>query len=376
MIDQTKQEDVGTGKMKVLLPGGAIYQENPYMNLLTGGLEANDIDVRHSEKFILFPITRGLIRHRDVDVVQLEWIYPFYVINNLKLKPANTVLTFIRAVMLMIDILIVAILPVFVVRTVHNKHHHDRIYPQTERVLNELVFAAIDAIVVKCDRAVDVIESQYITADPGRIHAIPDGSYKSIYENDVSKERAREDLSISEDAFVYLYFGLIREYKGLPDLLQAYTDLKRPDTQLWVVGNPDSEKLEKEISDLANRAADITTVFEFIPADRVQYYMNAADVLVLPYRDILNSGVAYAGLTFGLPIVAPKIGCIPEIVSPENDFLYERDQPNGLRSKLEAARGRPDLESIGDRNYQQAISRDWKRVAAEYDEVYQSLCEN
>jgi glycosyltransferase involved in cell wall biosynthesis len=346
------------------------------MDLLTGGLEANEVDVRYSEKFVFLPITRGVLRHRDVDVVQLEWLYPFYTIDDLEFEPANRALTFLRAVALLVDLTIVALLPVYTVRTVHNKRHHDRAYPRIERVLNELVFALASAVVVKCERAVGIIDAEYRAADPDRMYVVSDGSYAPTYENEVSRGRARDELSIPDDAFVYLYFGLIRGYKGVPDLLRAYTALERSDTQLWIVGNPDSEELEREIRDVADRTTDVTTVFEYVPGERIQHFMNAADVLVLPYRDILNSGTTYAGLTFGLPIVAPRIGCIPETVSAENDLLYDPDQPNGLRSALETVYEHPDLESVGETNYERAIGRSWDRVGKEYLGVYRSLSED
>lgn len=362
-----------TDETTVLFPGGSIYSGNPYMDLLTGGLEANEVDVRYSENFVFLPITRGILQHRDVDIVQIEWLYPLYRINDLEFDPANSVLTFMRAATLLIDLSIVALLPVLTVRTVHNKHHHDRTYPRVERILNESVFALADAIVVKCERAVGIIDDRYTAADPERMHVVSDGSYVTAYENDVSRERARDELSIPDDAFVYLYFGLIREYKGVPDLLRAYTGLNHSDTQLWIVGNPGSDELEREIDTRASRRTDVTTVFDYIPGERIQYYMNAADVLVLPYRDILNSGTAYAGLTFGLPIVAPKIGCVPETVAAENDLLYDSDRSNGLRSALETVYEHPDLESIGDANYERSVTRSWDGVAAEYIDVYQSV---
>ena len=373
MVDRTERSTEEANETTVLLPGGPIYSGNPYMDLLTGGLEANGTDIRYSEAFVFLPITRGILRHRDVDVVQLEWLYPFYTIDDLEFAPANSVLTFVRSVTFLVDLSIAALFSVSIVRTVHNKHHHDRTYPRIERVLNELLFALADAIVVKCERAVGIIDARYTAADPDRMHVVPDGSYVTAYEDDVSRERAREELSISDDAFVYLYFGLIREYKGVPDLLRAYTGLDRSDTRLWIVGNPDSRELKREIDDGAGRTTDVTTVFDYVPDERIQYYTNAADVLVLPYRDILNSGTAYAGLTFGLPIVAPKIGCLPETVPAENDLLYDPDRSNGLRSALETAYDHPDLDSVGDANYERAVDRSWDRVATEYLSVYRSL---
>lgn len=59
-------------------------------------------------------------------------------------------------------------------------------------------------------------------------------------------------------------------------------------------------------------------------------YMKAADVMVLPYRDIINSGSAILGMSFGKAIIAPHLGCIPEILKSEGGILYDPNDKNGL----------------------------------------------
>ncbi|WP_336328788.1 glycosyltransferase family 4 protein [Halovenus sp. HT40] len=357
--------------LTTLLLSGSVFSGNPNMTLLSEGLERAGTEVRCPDNKRVFPATQAALRNRDADILQIDWPYPHYLIRNSDSDALNKIFTVLRAVTFLLDLLVVSVLPIKLVRVVHNKRHHEKIYPRVERVVNELNFLVADAITVKCTRAGDIVDSHYTAASVDKMHVIPDGNYIPAYENTVSMEVARDELSIPDDEFVFLFFGHIREYKGVPDLLETFPDLDRSDARLWIVGNPKTDDLEAEITALAQQD-DVETVLEYIPDDRVQYYMNAADVLVLPYRDILNSGAVYAGLSFGLPVVTPAIGCLPETVPPENEFLYDPTRDRALLQELERAYDQPDLASIGRANYEYAQDQSWDRVAQRVTDMYRS----
>jgi len=115
-----------------------------------------------------------------------------------------------------------------------------------------------------------------------------------------------------------LFFGRLQPYKGLEYLVTAFELLARksPAYRLIIAGEPKkgSEAYESEIR---RRIAawvgqgSIVPVFKFIADADVELYFKAADVLVLPYKDIFQSGVLFLGLTFGLPVVASDVGSLP-----------------------------------------------------------------
>lgn len=355
--------------LTVLLMDGERYPENPYMSLSIGALRELGVDVRTPELPLLFPLTRTAIAHRDADVMQLDWVYDYYIISLTGNDLIDRIATILRAVTMLIDLVVVSLLPIAVVWTVHNERHHERKYRRIERAVNELLFSVADAVTVKCHAAIETITSMYALADPANFSVVPDGNFIPAYENEVSRETARDELSIPEDAFVCLFFGLVREYKGIPELVEAFVELDAPDVELWIVGNPHTDELQREIEALSFGVDGIETVFEFVPDDRIQYYMNAADVLALPYRNILNSGSAHLGLSYGRPVVAPTIGCLPETL-PDENFLYDPNDPDGLERALRRAREHPDLESIGRSNYEHAVEQDWKTAATRLAGVY------
>jgi glycosyltransferase involved in cell wall biosynthesis len=97
---------------------------------------------------------------------------------------------------------------------------------------------------------------------------------------------------------------------------------------LLIVGKPLNQKIAKEINSVVDNR--ITTVLEFIPDDDIQIYMNAADVVILPYTDILTSGAAILAMSFGKPVIAPAVKCITETIDDKGGFVGSGSVSNGL----------------------------------------------
>jgi len=361
--------------LTLLLMSGSWYPENAYMTLLADALREAGVDVRTPPLPLFFPLTRAVLANRDADAMQLDWIYDYYVTTGTGVGPANAVVSFLRAAAFLVDLALVSLLGVGVVRTVHNERHHEGLYPRTERVVNECVFAVADAVTVKCGAAADAVAAAYRVPEADEMEVVPDGSFVAAYENDVSRGAARRDLGIDDDAFVVLFFGLIREYKGVPDLVEAFAALDAPDAELWLVGNPHDDRTEAQVAALARSDPRIETRLEFVPDERIQYFLNAADVLALPYRRILNSGTAHLGLSYGRPVVAPAIGCLPETVPPENELLYDPSDADGLAAALRRAYDHPDLGSIGRANHRHARSQRWARAATALTDIYRDAAD-
>jgi glycosyltransferase involved in cell wall biosynthesis len=92
--------------------------------------------------------------------------------------------------------------------------------------------------------------------------------------------------------------------------------------------------------------------------------MNAADVVVLPYRDIFTSGAALLAMSFGKAIVAPRIGCMAELLRSEGAYLYDKDDPRGLTKAIsQATREQQRLPMMGLYNLQQAQALNWTEMA-------------
>ena len=343
--------------------------KNPYHELLFDALSEHGVNPIQESLPLFLPLTRTVHRVDRVDVIHLDWLYSLFHVNKVTDSTAiNTVLTACMAFMLCVDLLCIKLLSVPLVWTVHNKYDHNRDYYTVEKALNVVVANVVDAISVKCESAGETVEEIYRIRDGSKVVIVPDGNYKNAYPNKLKKPVAREELGIGNE-FVYLYFGMIQPYKGVKELIDQFRNIDAPDASLWIVGMPNTERLANRITERAAEDDRIHTRLEFVPAEEVQYYFNAADILVFPYRSILNSGSVLLGLSFGRPIVAPEIGCIPSVVPTENELLYDPEDPDGLEDALVEARS-VDIEKIGSANFQYADSLRWSKAGLAYKNVY------
>jgi glycosyltransferase involved in cell wall biosynthesis len=112
----------------------------------------------------------------------------------------------------------------------------------------------------------------------------------------------------------------------------------------------------------------VTIVPEKVDDARIQYFMNASDAVVLPYRRSLTSGAAVLAMSFARPCIAPRIGCFGEMLDERGAFLYRR---GGLRDAMEEAmRRRDELPAMGEYNRARAAAWSWDAIAARTLAVY------
>ncbi len=139
--------------------------------------------------------------------------------------------------------------------------------------------------------------------------------YKPDYVR-VDKAEAREKLGVPSDAVVFLYYGTIRPSKGLDTLMEAIAKVQKRNKKVYLLAAGAFHKVDKEMYKLlAERVekAGSKVDFGFLPFEMVKYYFSAADVLVLPYKEGTQSGVAQIGLMYELPFIASDIYCMDDI---------------------------------------------------------------
>jgi glycosyltransferase involved in cell wall biosynthesis len=198
------------------------------------------------------------------------------------------------------------------------------------------------------------------------------GHYRGVYADTISRSEARRRLGLAPDGPVVVYFGLIRPYKNVPLLIRTFRQLDDPKAKLCIAGKPDTPRLAREIEAAVGDDPRVKVVFEFIPDDEVQLYLRTADLMVLPFTEILNSGSALLALSFDCPVLIPNKGSMQELaqrVGKEWVQTYVGDLTiqildQALRFALDIRRAaRAPLEQF-----------DWALVAAQTLEAYQKTC--
>ena len=336
---------------------------NPYQKLLLNHLQNIDVKVQGSGTCRIFSLLRVTFSHWKPDILHLHWHHSFLV-------GSNAIKTIIKSVSFISELLVLKLFGVKIVWTVHNITNHEEKFRSMELFFSKILSRLCDKIIVHSPAAKKKVMKVYGANRNFPIVVIPHGNYINSYKNVVNKSEARNQLKIDIEDLVYLYFGLIRPYKGVSDLIEVFKKLNGSQTKLLIVGKPYNDEIVKNIRKLCNKNENIKTIFKFIPDDEIQIYMNAADIVVLPYRDILTSGAVILAMSFGKTIIAPAIGCIPDVLDSEGSFLYDPSEKGGLVKAMRQVFN-ADLKKMGKHNFELAKQFRWDKIAKRTYEVYQ-----
>jgi glycosyltransferase involved in cell wall biosynthesis len=176
------------------------------------------------------------------------------------------------------------------------------------------------------------------------VTVIPFGINNSVPDTDLTPQQAKRSLGIREGERTILFFGNIGPYKGVDFLVDAFLQIVARNSyyRLIIAGKPRGgcekylDEIQRTISRDVNRARVIQKI-GYIPDEETELYFKAADVLVLPYTQVSQSGVLLLGYSFGLPVVAADVGSLGEdIVEGRTGLLCKPCDPVDLANSIEA----------------------------------------
>lgn len=215
---------------------------------------------------------------------------------------------------------------------------------------------------------------------PGtRVTVIPHGDF-SYYRELVIDRSGYEKKVISGGAKRVLFFGVLKPYKGVDILIEAFARLPEPllrNAVLQIVGMP-KMPIEPLITLVRQRGIEARIIWDlrFVNEEEVGLYFEQADVVVLPYRRIDQSGVLMIALAFGKPIVASHVGGVAEIIKDGiHGFLVEKENIESLSTALERILIDDDLRMRMAKEVQMLSNKElsWERIAEKTIEIYNSV---
>jgi D-inositol-3-phosphate glycosyltransferase len=176
-----------------------------------------------------------------------------------------------------------------------------------------------------------------------RITVIPLGINDVFPNTGLTATEARQRLHLEKGEKAILFFGRIAPYKGLEYLVKAFQSrLASPgEYRLIIAGKPEKgcdaywDAVQEAVREDVN-CGRILLRADYIPDNEVEIYFKAADVLVLPYRHIYQSGVLFLAYSFGLPALVADVGALKdEIIEGETGFVFKPEDPVGLARTIE-----------------------------------------
>jgi beta-1,4-mannosyltransferase len=329
---------------------------NPYVGLMQRALQGEGIECTTADA-----LSPRLVQswHGSVDIVHVHWLELLYA----SPRPASSLRQW-AAVMAGLAWSRAARLTL--VCTMHNLNPHEGTLPRLDHAAYRVLLSLASAVHVHDDMAREDLARMY--GRRTRVYVVPHGSYIGAYPNDCTRQQARERWGLKPEAFVYLFLGQLRRYKGVEDLVTAFRSMADEGSRLMIAGNAHDPTYAQELARLTRGDPRIVTWFQYVTDAEVEYFMNACDVCVLPYRDVTTSGAAVLALSFGRPIIAPSLGAFSELAADGRGILYGTSE-DGLLSALNKAR-QADTGRAGQQALAWAEQHAWSRLAPAFVRMY------
>jgi beta-1,4-mannosyltransferase len=346
---------------------------NPYLELLYSEMRSSypgdtfayfEATPRHMLFFPFFMLAKRLQGYR---VFHMHW--PLFYVSPGRAIPFSKQLSFMYSVACITSL---KLLGFKVAWTVHNVVPHEQTTSSDITIARYMAKLAALKIVHSSSA---LTEMKALGVSTKNSTFIPHGSYVGMYPDTISRAAAREKLGIAPSECMVLFFGAIHAYKGVDELIAAYGRLpksQQKNVRLVVVGKCTDPQLHAEIVTAAQQRG-IDFHDGYVPDEDVAMYFKAADVACLPFKAITTSGSALLALSFGKPIVAPRIGALTDLPN-DIGFLYDPSKKDALGQSLSAAiTDVTARQKASKQAYTYAKTLAWHTIAAKTHQAFRAL---
>lgn len=273
-----------------------------------------------------------------------------------------------------------------VVFTAHNVNAAER--DGVDSLLNRwslrIQYRLVDHIFVHTEQMKSQLVRLFGVLDK-KVSVIPFGVYDIVPQSSLTRAEAKRHLELAASDRTILFFGRIAPYKGIDLLVDAFGRLavKNRSYRLLIAGEPmkESERHWQQVQHTIEQSSvreQVLQQIRHIPDNEIELYFKAADVLVLPYIQIFQSGVLFMAYSFGLPAIATDVGSFAQdIITGETGYVCRPGDPADLARAIEEYfssdlfrtldKRRADIQSLI------RTSHSWEIVANKTADVYAEL---
>ncbi len=234
--------------------------------------------------------------------------------------------------------LLCRLLGIQVVMTAHNVLPHE--VRAFEEYFYTLYYRLADALIVHSEQNRRRLLELVPALDPRRLYVVEHGNYEHFRDLELDRQEARQQLGLSSTAQVVLFFGALRPYKGVDLWIQAVGPVRRscPDALFVVAGHVlvgEGAAYERQAAALGLGPEDLELRFSYLSTAQAISYVCACDLVVLPYREIYQSGVLLWAYSFGRPVLATRVGSFPECIEEgRSGWLVDKEDVPALQQAL------------------------------------------
>jgi len=310
----------------------------------------------------LFPFVLAAKRLQGYSAFHLHW-HTFYLDKKYGIPFAKQ----ISLVNTFVSLTAIKALGYKLVWTVHNTTPHEQ-QTSNDAFITRYTAKLASKLIVHSTHT--ITELKALKADTSKAVVIPHGNYEGVYPRTMNRDEARKQLAIAPHDRAILFFGNIRPYKGVEDLIEAFNKLDEKNIRLIIAGKCLDAQLVKDIQDAVASNPDITFINGNVPDEDVAMYYDAADVTCMPYKAVTTSGTVLLAATFGKPIVTPNLGAIRDI--PEAvGVLYDPSKKDALLSALKTVLS-SDTKRSAMAKASAAFSKtlSWDKISTETHKLY------
>ena len=190
----------------------------------------------------------------------------------------------------------------------------------------------------------------------------------------VERSEACKELGLDPNVRYAMFFGLIRDYKGLDTLLEAWAKFRREGYKLLIAGEFYASR-DKYVSIIERLGlqSDIVLHDYFIPDERVKYYFSAADCVVLPYKTATQSGVTQICYNFCTPVIVTNVGGLAEIVPNDRVGYVCEPSVDGVADALERVFEGDNIERFAHNMIEERKRFSWGAMCDKIEELYAQI---
>lgn len=338
-------------------PAFRTARSNPYNALLAHALVARGARVRDLS-WLRMILTR-------VDIVHLHWPDLTFLSGRRRWRIAARLTIFELAMR------ISRLRGTRLIWTVHNiASHEQRATPRLRAAHRRMLVRNLDGLLALSESSIAAARRAYPELHDVPAFVTPHGHYRDAYPFGLSREAARDELGVDRDAVFLVSVGQIRPYKNIPALIEAFGRLPDPDVRLVVAGLASAPELEAELRELAALDPRVMLDLGFQSDERLAAWLRVADLVVLPYRAVTNSGSAILGLSADRRVLVPALGSLVELAEAVGDDwlrTFEELDRAALGAAVRWARSAPPVRGVDLSDF------DWEYVAERTLSAYRTV---